>query len=135
MFSIPYRKLVWVAFKPITLCVPCTPSNYQAIWPNDERCLMVYRIKWPSIKVIKSWSSSLNHIIYTIYHHYIYITLYTSHYICISIYITLCIHIYIYIYIYISYFIRMYTHQIYQEIPQSNYPIIGTEITRAQKCF
>ena len=46
-FSIPYRKLARVGFEPMTSCLPCTPSNHWTIWPNDEICLMVYRIKWP----------------------------------------------------------------------------------------
>ena len=46
-FSIPCRKLARVGFEPTTSCLPCTRSNHWAIWPNDEMCLMVYRIKWP----------------------------------------------------------------------------------------
>ena len=46
-FSIPYRKLIWVGFEPTTLRLPCTHSNHGAIWPNDETCFVVYRIKWP----------------------------------------------------------------------------------------
>ena len=44
---IPYIKLVRVGFKHTTSCLPCTGSNHWAIWPNDEMCLMVCRIKWP----------------------------------------------------------------------------------------
>ena len=44
---IPYRNLAQVGFEPTTSCLPCTRSNHWAIWPNDEMCLKVYRIKWP----------------------------------------------------------------------------------------
>ena len=53
-FSIPYRKLARVGFEPTTLCLLCTHCNHWTFWPNDEICLMVYRIKWP-----RSPSSSL----------------------------------------------------------------------------
>ena len=46
-FLISYRKLAWVGFNPTTSCLPCTRSNHWAIWPNDDICLTVYRIKWP----------------------------------------------------------------------------------------
>ena len=32
--------------KPTTSCLWCPRSNHWAIWPNNETCLMVYRIKW-----------------------------------------------------------------------------------------
>ena len=31
---------------PANLCLPCTRSNHWAIWPNDNVCLTVCRIKW-----------------------------------------------------------------------------------------
>ena len=36
-----------MGFEPTTSCLPCTRSNHWATWPKDEKCLMVYRIKWP----------------------------------------------------------------------------------------
>ena len=50
-FLIPYGKLGWASLEPMTLCLLCTHSSHWAIWPIDDMCLMVYRIKWP-------WTSS-----------------------------------------------------------------------------
>ena len=47
VFAIPYRMLA-VGFEPTVSCLLLsTRSNNWAVWPNDEMCLMVYRIKWP----------------------------------------------------------------------------------------
>ena len=46
-YSIPYKKLAGVGFEPTPSYLPYTRCNYWAIWPNDEMCLLVYRIKWP----------------------------------------------------------------------------------------
>ena len=68
-FAIPYRKLAQVGIEPANLCLPCMRSNHWAIWPNDEVCLNVYRIKWPQ-------SSSHHCMIYLYIYLYIYIVLY-----------------------------------------------------------
>ena len=44
-FSPKSKWLIWCIVKQAWY--PCTRSNHWAIWPNDEMCLMVYRIKWP----------------------------------------------------------------------------------------
>ena len=43
-----------MSIEPTTLCLTCTCSNQWAIWPNEKKCLMVYRIKWPWNIVLSS---------------------------------------------------------------------------------
>ena len=44
--SLSYRKLAYMGFDPTTWSLPCTYSNHWSVWPSNEMCLMVERIKW-----------------------------------------------------------------------------------------
>ena len=86
VFAIPCRKFAQVWCEPTTMGLPCTHSNHWAIWANDERYLMAYRIKWARRSL------------YMIYRIYTNIYVYTNTYVLYILYISCYIYIIYYMY-------------------------------------